>query len=115
MKQFALLAALVFAGSAAAGDMVFERSEYVSTMEIGKRPRAAAHTQIYSRIQPYQLFGDYTRQWHDRALYHNSALRYANDPQLESFRNEMKSLKEYDMAGLLLYSFCVCNRYKPLT
>ena len=85
----------------ASADIPFVRTEYVSEMKTGTRPRAAAHTQIYSRIQPYQLFGDYTRQWHDRALYHNSALRYANDPQLESFRNEMKSLKEYDMAGLL--------------
>ena len=101
MKRIVILVMLKLSAVLTAAGLVSERSEYVSEMKIGKRPRTAAHTQIYSRIQPYQLYGDYTRQWHDRGLFHNNALRKMQNPQLESFRIEMKSLKEYDIAGIL--------------
>ena len=106
MKHRIVFSSVVLGAAAllSAEELPFERTEYVSEMQIGKRPRAAEHTQIYSRIQPYQLYGDYTRQWHDRGLFHDNALRKTQNPQLESFRCEMESLKEYDMAGLLVLS-----------
>ena len=101
MKRIVILVMLKLSAVLTAAGLVSERTEYVSEMTVGKRPRTAAHTQIYSRIQPYQLYGDYTRQWHDRGLFHSNALRKTRNPQLESFLTEMKSLKEYDIAGIL--------------
>ncbi|MBR4663592.1 MAG: hypothetical protein IKO93_06940, partial [Lentisphaeria bacterium] len=75
MKHRIVFSSVVLGAAAllSAEELPFERTEYVSEMQIGKRPRAAEHTQIYSRIQPCQLYGDYTRQWHDRGLFHDNA------------------------------------------
>ncbi len=100
------------AGLQAAPDIPFERVERTSPMKIGKRPRVTPHTLIFARIQPYDLYGNYTYEWIDRPLFLNREWRDAPDGKLRGFERDIEIVKTYGIEGFTMLGNAYANHWR---
>jgi len=105
-----LLGMIIFAGQAK--EISFERKEFTSPMEIGKRHKAVKETMIFSRIQPYDLYSNYLHRWIDRPLFLNREIRESPNKAYKSFMRDIQLVKEYDIDGFTMLGNAYRNRYK---
>lgn len=90
----------------------FRRSEQTSSLRIGSRPRVTAHTQIYARMQPYDLYSNYLDEWIDRPLYHNRSWRDSADGQEQAFLRDVRAVQEYGIEGFTMLGSSYVPRYR---
>ena len=110
-----LAAATAFSANGAPGgtdDIKFERTEFTSPLEVGKRHRAAKETMIYARIQPYDLYNNYLHRWIDRPLFLNRKWRESPDGTQAGFMKDVQLVKEYEIDGFTMLGNAYQNRYK---
>ena len=111
-----ILVGIVFlsAGDAAekTKEIKFERTEYTSPLEIGKRNKVVKETMIFSRIQPYDLYSNYLHHWIDRPLFLSREIRKSPDKAYKSFMRDIELVKEYDIDGFTMLGNAYKNRYK---
>ncbi|MDD4097651.1 MAG: laminin G domain-containing protein [Lentisphaeria bacterium] len=97
-------------GSGLAAPVQAERTEVTSSLRVGPRPRVTAHTLIYARMQPYDLYGNYLDNWIDRPLYHRRSWR-DQDPSL-AFRRDAEAVLEYGAEGFTILGNAYATRYQ---
>ncbi len=90
----------------------FRRSEHTSSLYIGKRPRLTPHTQIYARMQPYDLYSNYLDEWIDRPLYHNRSWRDTTEGQEQAFLRDVQAVQEYGIEGFTMLGSSYVPRYR---
>lgn len=105
-----ILAVAAGIGGWASAAVQAERTEVTSTLQIGSRPRVTAHTLIYARMQPYDLYGNYLDNWIDRPLYHDRRWR-DGDPAL-AFRRDVEAVLEYGVEGFTILGNAYATRYQ---
>lgn len=96
----------------AAPDIPFERVEKTSSMKIGKRHRVAPQPLIFARIQPYDLYGNYTEEWIDRPLFLNREWRDAPDGKLRGFERDIEIAKTYGIDGFTMLSNAYATHWR---
>lgn len=112
------LVLLLVLGSALAGrgetlpELPFRRSAQTSSLRIGQRPRQTPHTQIYARIQPYDLYNNYLDEWIDRPLFHNRVWRDSVEGQENGFLRDVEAAQEYGLAGFTMLGSSYVPRYR---
>ncbi|OGV51663.1 MAG: hypothetical protein A2017_10050 [Lentisphaerae bacterium GWF2_44_16] len=112
-----LTAGVIIASGAAntieqAPEIKFQRTEVISSLEIGKRHRATKEPLIYARIQPYDLYSNYLHKWIDRPLFINREWRETQEGRDSGFLKDIQIAKEYGVDGFTMLGNAYKNRFQ---